>query len=174
MRLETRNSKLFSYFALLLFLSLAASAADINSPGFVSALPVAPITLKTGKQAQVALSFKVKSGYHINSNLPHSDLLIPTKLKLDVLPEIGIGKITYPHGKDISLSFAPQEKLNVYTGDFTIEANVRSMHSLAAGRYRVQGELSYQACSDNACYAPKKLPVSFEIVVLPARAGAGR
>jgi hypothetical protein len=39
----------------------------------------------------------------------------------------------------------------------------------ATGTYTVHGELKYQACDNNACYPPKKLPFTFNVKV-----GSGR
>jgi len=135
--------------------------------GYVSALPTPEVTVSAGKPAAVKLQFSVKSGYHINSSHPYSDLEIPTKLELEAPKEIGIERVTYPEGSDLTLSFSP-EKLSVYTGDFTVVANVSAVRNTAPGSYHVQGALHYQACSDRACFPPKQLPVSFEVKVVAA------
>ncbi|MFZ0480860.1 MAG: hypothetical protein WAL71_17095, partial [Terriglobales bacterium] len=67
-----------------------------------------------GQPATVPLSFNVADGYHINSNHPNSDFLIPTALKIEATTDIVVGKIVYPVGQDMSFAFAPDEKLNVY------------------------------------------------------------
>jgi hypothetical protein len=135
------------------------------SPGFVSALPASEITVSAGKPAIATLQFNVKSGYHINSNRPNSDLLIPTKLKLDPPTDIGIGQVTYPDGQELNLSFS-QEKFSVYTGEFSVLAKVSAVRTATPGTYRVYGVLDYQACNDRACFPPKHLPVSFDVKVL--------
>ena len=68
----------------------------------------------------VNLNFRVPPGYHINSNTPKSEFLIPTALKMDLPTDIILGKIEYPAGEDTSFPFSPDEKLSVYSGDFTI------------------------------------------------------
>jgi len=153
---------------------IAASADDLSSTpaptGFVSALPAPEVTVSAGKAATVKLQFSVKSGYHINANHPNSDLQIPTELKLDLPANISLGKVTYPAGSELTLSFSP-EKFNVYTGDFTVEASIRTPRNAAPGSYHVDGVLRYQACNDHACYPPKKVPVGFDIKVLAAKSG---
>jgi hypothetical protein len=155
---------------------MMAASADDQSPapatsGFVSALPAPEVTLAAGKTTTIKLQFSVKTGYHINANHPNSDLEIPTELKLELPANISLGKVTYPAGTDITLSFSP-EKFNVYTGDFTVEASVSAPRNTAAGSYHVDGALRYQACTDHACYPPKKVPVSFDIKVSAAGARA--
>jgi len=141
----------------------------LPSSGYVSVLPVSEITVSAGRPGTVQLKFSVKSGYHINSNHPNSDLQIPTKLRLDPPTDIGIGEVTYPEGQQLSLSFAPNQKFSVYTGEFSVVASVSAVRSAVPGNYRVHGVLNYQACSDRACYPPKQLPVSFDIKVLRSR-----
>ncbi len=170
--------KLTSFFLCLLLVSLPArqtladdlsSAPASYSSGYVSALPAPEIKVSAGRPGAVKLSFSVKSGYHINSNHPNSDLQIPTKLRLDPPTDIGIGEVTYPGGTELSLTFAPNQKFSVYTGEFSIVASVSAVRSATPGNYRVHGVLNYQACSDRACYPPKQLPVSFDVKVLRSR-----
>lgn len=154
--------------AVLTVLSLAGSLAHGQAPGTtrpsVIMAPVSPVQLHPGAPAKVELDFRVGSGFHINSNKPHSELLIPTVLKLDVPQPVAV-ELQYPAGEDQTFPFSPQEKLNVYSGDFAIDAVLKAPAKMAAGTYTVTGELRYQACDRNACYPPRSEPVKFQIVV---------
>jgi hypothetical protein len=134
----------------------------------VSMAPAPLVTVTQGKSATVPLSFRVSSGYHINSNRPKSEFLIPTILKVDATTDIVIGKTTYPEGRDMSFAFAPDENLNVYTGDFQVDVLVRPLRDVQVGKYVVRGILKYQACDNAACYPPKQLPVSFDVKIAKA------
>lgn len=138
----------------------------------VSMAPAPLVTAMQGKTATVPLSFRVSRGYHINSNRPKSEFLIPTTLKVDATTDIVIGKTIYPDGQDMSFPFAPDEKLNVYTGDFQVDVLVRPLHDVQAGKYVVRATLKYQACDNAACYPPKQLPVSFNVRIAKAPRGA--
>jgi hypothetical protein len=140
----------------------------------VSMAPAPLVTVRQGKSATVPLSFRVSSGYHINSNRPKSEFLIPTILKVDATTDILISKTTYPEGQDMSFAFAPDEKLNVYTGDFQVDVRVRPLRDVQVGRYVVRGTLKYQACDNAACYPPKQLPVSFDLKVAKAPPAPGK
>jgi len=154
----------------LVFLSAWASAQDDVGPqgAAVKMAPAPLVTAVQGKPATVPLSFRVARGYHINSNQPKSEFLIPTVLKVEATTDIVIGKTTYPDGQDMSFAFAPDEKLNVYTGDFKVDVLVRPLHSVQPGKYIVRGTLKYQACDNSACYPPKQLPVSFDVKIAKA------
>jgi hypothetical protein len=155
---------------LLALLALsAATLAFSQTQGQAPTLTMAPIPLTPAQRAQqtmVNLNFRVPSGYHINSNTPKSEFLIPTALKMDLPTDIILGKIQYPAGADMSFPFSPDEKLSVYSGDFTIAVAVHPLHSVVPGKYVMHGVLRYQACDNAACYPPKTLPVSFEVKVL--------
>ena len=131
----------------------------------VKVAPIAPVVVSAGQSAPVEISFRVLPGYHINSNKPNSELLIPTALSVSPPTDIYVAKLTYPAGSDRSFPFAPGEKLNVYTGDFSVTALVRPAHTTPLGRYRVHGFLKYQACDDRACYPPGQLPIAFDVKV---------
>lgn len=161
--------KLFLACALLFSSACASAQENLGPQGPVVKMAPAPlVTAVQGQAATVPLSFRVASGYHINSNKPKSDFLIPTALKVDAATDIVIGRTTYPDGQDMSFAFAPDEKLNVYTGDFKVEVLVRPLRSVQAGKYIVRGTLKYQACDNSACYPPKQLPISFDVKIAKA------
>jgi Disulphide bond corrector protein DsbC len=140
-----------------------------QTPGKAPTLAFAVVPLTTAQRASqtmVNLNFRVPAGYHINSNTPKSEFLIPTTLRINVPTDIILGKIEYPAGKDRSFPFSPDETLNVYSGDFTIALGVHPLHSVVPGKYVMHGVLRYQACDNAACYPPKNLPVSFEVKVV--------
>jgi hypothetical protein len=130
----------------------------------MAAVPL--VTAQRAAQTMVNLDFRVPPGYHINSNTPKSEFLIPTALKMDLPTDIVLGKIEYPAGEDKNFPFSPDEKLSVYSGDFTIAVAVHPLHSVVPGKYEMRGVLRYQACDNAACYPPKNLPVSFEVKVV--------
>lgn len=116
-----------------------------------------------GQSATVPLQFRIAQGFHINSHQPRQEYLKKTELRLDAPTDIVIGKISYPAGEDRSFPFAPEDKLSVYSGDFSIGVLVRPLKSVLPAKYAIHGQLNYQACDNAACYPPKQLPVSFEV-----------
>jgi len=132
----------------------------------VSIAPVPLVTAPRAAQTMVNLNFRVASGFHINSNAPKDEFLIPTALKMDLPTDIILGKIDYPAGKDLSFPFSPDSKLNVYSGDFTIAVAVHPLHAVTPGKYIMHGVLRYQACDNAQCFPPKTLPVSFDVKVV--------
>ncbi len=155
---------------LLAWLSCSPLASQDDIPGKKApsiTMSEAPLTVVTrGKGASVDLQFRIGSGFHVNSNTPTQEYLIPTALKLNAPTDIVVGRITYPPGQEMAFAFAPDEKLSVYSGAFTIGVIVRPLASVLPGKYEFRGTLKYQACDNAACYPPKQLPVAFEIKVM--------
>ena len=65
-----------------------------------------------------------------------------------------------PTGSDITLPADPTTKLNVYTGEFTIQTQIVS----TPGDHLVQAKLRYQACSQTECLPPKTIPVAIDVI----------
>lgn len=161
---------------LALLAALAAaqeSSAGLSAPDIpgrktpsVSMAPSPVIAVTRGRSNPVNLRFRVGSGFHVNSNQPKSEFLIPTALKLSAPTDIVIGRVTYPAGSEMSFAFAPDDKLSVYTGEFPVVVEVRPLAEVIPAKYMIRGELKYQACDNAACYPPKKLPVEFEVKVV--------
>jgi hypothetical protein len=142
----------------------ALPAAADPSQQYVSAEPAA-VSLRPGSSANLTLSFRVADGFHINSNKPNSDLLIPTQLTIEPAAGFRVLGMKYAAGHELRLSFDPSEPLNVYSGAFSVQTQLAAAAHQAAGSYTLQGVLRYQACSDSACYPPKSLPVSVQVTV---------
>ena len=161
--------KTFFAISLVLCSTWAFNQEEFGPKGPVVKMTPAPVlSAVQGQPVTVSLSFNVANGFHINSNHPKSEFLIPTALKIEPATDIVIGKTIYPDGQDMSFAFAPDEKLNVYTGDFKVDVIVHPLHIIQPGKYAVRGSLKYQACDNTACYPPKNLSVSFDVKIAHA------
>jgi hypothetical protein len=112
-------------------------------------------SVRAGARSVVELHFKVVDGYHVNSHTPKSDFLIPTSLKTQPADGVTQSAVEYSAGQEFSFSFSPTEKLDVYSGDFTVKVPVVAQ----AGEHTIEASLHYQACDHAACYPPKSLPL---------------
>ncbi len=164
------NAKVASLFLLM---ASAVWAQSGKAPS-VSMAPVGQVTAPRAKQTKVTLNFRVASGFHVNSNTPKDEFLIPTALKMDPPTDIVLGKTEYPAGQDVSFPFSPESKLNVYSGDFAISVAVHPLASVVPGKYAMRGVLRYQACDNAQCFPPKTLPISFEVKVVKGPPSAPR
>lgn len=113
-------------------------------------------SIAANQPATVKLHFRVDPGFHINSHTPKSDVLIPTKLTVAMLPgDPEVTNVDFPAGEPFSFAFEPKQKLDVYQGDVVLTAHLKAK----PGQHSLKAELYYQACDHAACYPPKKLPI---------------
>ena len=139
--------------------TLVAQMGSLDAPAakpkqYVS-FAAEPQMLKAGAKSVVELHFRVMDGFHVNSHTPKSELLIPTQIVLQPAAGVKADAVEYPTGTSYSFSFDPTEKLDVYSGAFTVKLPVVA----EAGAHTIAGTLRYQACDHAACYPPKSLPV---------------
>lgn len=118
-----------------------------------------------GKSFQGAVVLEIPNGYHINSNRPTNKFMIPTAVRVTGPRGVRIGRVTYPRAIVRSFEFAPNERLPVFEGRPAVRFNVTVPESFKQEKLRLRVEVSYQACSDTACYRPDSRDVTLSINV---------
>ncbi len=118
------------------------------------------LTLPAGKASPVSLHFRVAQGLHINSHAPSESFLIPTVFSIPAGSGVRLESARYPQGANIALPADPNTRLNVYTGDFVIQARLVA----SPGDHLVKGELRYQACDQTQCMPPKTTVVVMDVI----------
>ena len=129
----------------------------------VSAQVAAGLTGKRGATLEVPLKVTVRPGYHINSNKPAEDYLIPTVVNWEA-DQVTLQGVTYPKAESVRYEFA-EKPLLVYSGTVTIVSRLNVSSSATAGPATLNGKLRYQACTDKMCLAPRTLDVSLPIKI---------
>jgi hypothetical protein len=157
------------FYRLFLF-ALCVSFLGAQEPApqgrvFVNFVSASSVAVTPGHSTPIQFTFKVLDPYHINSSQPLAEELIPTQLHFSLPGEVALGKMQYPVGKMMSFPFDPSTKLSVYSGNFVVKGVVVAPAVASTGTYTIHGELRYQACDNNACYPPKKLPFTFDVKV---------
>ena len=123
-------------------------------------LSIAPPAKTNGKRSgemEVRLTAQLKSGYHVNSNTPSEDYLIPLRLTWDAKP-LEVAAIQYPKPVLERYEFA-DKPLSVFTGDFDIVTRFKVPANAPSGLGILVGKLRYQACSEKLCLPPRNLDV---------------
>jgi DsbC/DsbD-like thiol-disulfide interchange protein len=117
---------------------------------------------KRNAVVQVKIPVTVKEGYHVNSNKPSGDYLIPLKLTWTATGALEAGEITYPKPllEKFEFSDKPEVPLSVYMGKIDLMAKFKVAANAPAGPGVASGKLRYQACSNKACYPPKTVDIS--------------
>ena len=114
---------------------------------------------KRNAAVQAKIPVSVEPGYHVNSNTPGEDYLIPLKLTWTATGALEGGAVTYPKPSLEKYEFA-DKPLSVFTGSFLLVGNFKVAASAPAGPGAAVGKLRYQACSTKTCYPPKTIDVT--------------
>jgi thiol:disulfide interchange protein DsbD len=155
-------------FLALAFFTLNAAAQDTAFPAASSVIqPQAYVSLQPvprGRAFQIAVVAKISPGFHINAHVPSEDYLIPTKITADLPPGIFLVEATYPHGVMRAFHFS-KTPLRVYEGSFTVMMKVRASGAAPIGQLKIPLTLGYQACNQDACLPPTKIPVTANLEI---------
>jgi len=172
-----RSAGLFARIALfsLAALALHAAAQDGAYPPAASVLrPEAYVSLQPvprGRSFDIAVVAKISPGFHINAHVPSEDYLIPTKVMADLSPGVLLVETTYPRGVMRAFRFS-KTPLRVYEGSFTVRMRLRASGSAPVGPQKIGLTIAYQACNQDACLPPTKIPVTADVEIAEADAPA--
>ena len=150
---------------LLSYLSLMACLPALWAQGS-GALTLGQIdqaAAKRGGSFTEKIPLYLKSGYHVNSNAPNEDYLIPLKLTWSPGP-IQADQVVYPKAQAVHLAFS-QKPVSIFTGSFALESTFKVPATMPLGLTKVNGKLRYQACNDRECLPPKTIDIQIPVDV---------
>lgn len=105
-----------------------------------------------GKTYPAAVLVKIKKDWHINSDRPYQEWLIPAELTFDTVPGLTPHGIVYPVGFD---AFLADQKMLVYHEEIVIGFEVTVDDNLEPGEYNLRVGFTYQPCNDKECRPPE-------------------
>ena len=126
---------------------------------------VTPGKAAPGATIDITITAEIEPGFHINSNKPNEEYLIPTIIKFEPLENASYGKVDYPEPKLATFSFS-EESMAVYEGKVTFHTKLTLSDKFSPGKFLIKGVFSYQACNDQNCFAPaeESFEIPFEVV----------
>jgi DsbC/DsbD-like thiol-disulfide interchange protein len=126
-----------------------------------SVMPPTAVRLKAGEELSVPLKIVIRPGYHINSNTPAEDYLIPTRL---VWNDSGLKakSIHYPEPETVKYEFS-EKPLSVFSGSITVLSTLAVPDPVPSDLKELTGKLRYQACTEKACLPPVTVDVSVPV-----------
>jgi hypothetical protein len=119
-----------------------------------------------GKRDQVVTAdfvIQVKSGYHVNSNTPADEYLIPLKFTWNE-DVVKVQEIVYPKPKLEKFDFSTKP-VSVFDGDIKTQAKFKISPTAPPGLTHLNGKLRYQACNDRMCLPPRTLDVKIPLEI---------
>jgi len=111
-----------------------------------------------GQAAEQKLTLQLRPGFHVNSNKPNDEFLIPLKLTWTPAGPLETGAVEYPEPK-IEKSDFSDKPLSVFDGTFLLVTHVRAAASASPGAGVLNGKLRYQACNNRECLQPKTIDI---------------
>lgn len=156
----------FKLFVIILLIAFNESFAQMGMPKDLVKIETYQSFDKVypGSEFKLALEVNVEEGWHINSNKPYDEYLIPTSLTIVENPNFKIKKVAYPEPHDFKLSFS-ESPLSVWEGTVYKGALIEVDSNLTPGIYPLVVELEYQACNDISCQAPTAVTDTINIEV---------
>lgn len=118
---------------------------------------------------KIALETNVEDTWHINSDKPYDEFLIPTEVTIVENQNFQLIKVAYPEPHDFKLAFS-EEPLSVWEGTIYFGALIKAKKELSPGYYQLIVELNYQACNDISCLAPTFTSDTIEVEIADKQA----
>lgn len=118
----------------------------------------------TGESVQLALQITINDTWHINSNAPLDDFLIPTQVSFQSPEGVTTGRIYFPEPHLYNFDFSESE-VAVYEGTVNLVTSVSVDESFTADNISVNGTLTYQACNNTSCLPPQDLEFNAPIPI---------
>lgn len=142
----------------LLFAWVALAQAPA---GVAHIAPPAAVQAKAHASATAIFTVSIDAGFHIQSNHPKLDYLIPTSLSLTPAGGISLAMVAWPAAQDHKFSFAA-DQLAVFEGKLQVPVSLKTG---APGSYTLHGSFRYQACNDQLCRPPVTEPFTLSVQV---------
>src|SRR5262249_4963760 len=127
MKMKSRNF-LITNLLLPLLLSLGPLAAQNN---LLSVAPPQKLVAKKDSVSTAKLNVQLRNGYHVNSNTPSDDYLIPLRMTWDASP-LEVQETSYPSPRMEKYEFS-EKPISVFTGDFELVTKFRVPSSARTG-----------------------------------------
>jgi suppressor for copper-sensitivity B len=117
-----------------------------------------------GTAARLAAVVEIERGWHVNSNTPTYDWLIPTELTFELPAGFAAPRLEYPAHEMQKFAFT-EEPIAVYDGRVTVKVELDVPADAAEGPLEIPARLRYQACDHESCLPPTDARVTAAITV---------
>jgi len=148
----------------VLVAGLALAPAVLGQIG--QPLAVAPPAKASGARngtLTATVAVQMRGGYHVNSNTPDDEYLIPLVLTWES-SLLQTRETVYPKPEMQSFSFS-NKPVSVYAGAFEIVTRFAVPAKAALGQAVVTGKLRYQACNNTMCLPPRTVDVKLPVEI---------
>lgn len=159
------------FFILGSFLVLRAGLSE-NKPQekssdntIVTVKPIPPVkSVSPGDTFELALELIIAPSYHINSQKPEDELLVPTSVEFKKDSVFEVKEIIFPEAKKKKFKFS-DKLLSVYEGQTKVKIKIELAEDFCGSNLDIEGKIRYQACDDQACLRPTFVPFKVKIPI---------
>ena len=146
--------------------NLSSSAPQETGEEPIVTVKVLPLErpVRPGQIFELSLELHILPGFHINSEKPGDELLVPTSIELENKEAFEIKEIIFPEPQVKKFKFATKP-LSVYEGQVEVKLKIELKPTVKESTVELAGKVRYQACNDEACLRPARLPFKTTIKV---------
>lgn len=126
------------------------------------------LQIEQGKQFAIDIVADINASWHINSNKPNDEFLIPSVVSVKG-KRIKLVKVEYPKPRELNFSFS-DSPVSVFEGETKIGLILEILADAPVGKQSVEVVLDYQACNDVSCLPPQSAKTKFEVIVIESSA----
>ena len=134
-----------------------------QAPGVLTVVEPGRLKVPRSLSVEQRLKLQLRPGYHVNSDKPNDDFLIPLRLSWDS-GAVETVAVEFPKPV-IEKSDFSEKPLSVFTGNFEIVTKFQRAPGAVPGPGLLTGKLRYQACNDKMCLPPKSIEVKVPLLV---------
>src|SRR6185295_5190268 len=147
-----------------------SAQARSTRPGVaeVAVMPAA-VEVKPGGSARAAITVRLPEGFHMNSDKPRDENLIPITVSMEAVPAVSGATAAFPEPIDLKQE-GSAVPLRVFEREFAIGLQVSVAADAAAGAHTLPLRVRYQACDEKQCYLPITAPLELKLSVSPKAA----
>ena len=140
------------FYAGMLFIAVLA-AGQVGEQVLSVRVLALPTPFAPGKTVEVTLELRVAPGFHINSDQPADEKIVPTTVGFKPSPGLKFGAAVFPVAEMKVFSFT-DAPLAVFEGTVKVIVPVTLARDFKGHQVVIEGAVGYQACDDNSCLAP--------------------
>ncbi len=151
--------------ALAMVLPAYAATGQLVGDRAESTAIVATSPVARGETLRAAVELRVAEGFHVNANPASEDFLIATEVSLTEADGFAITEVFYPPAHELTFGFW-DGPLRVWEGSIVAGVVLEIDETVGLGFHDLEFVVLYQACNDEACFAPAETTYELGIDVV--------
>ena len=121
-----------------------------------------------GDTVHAALRVRIPGKFHVQSNAPLDEFLVPTVLQVTPPGGCTVSLVVYPEPMMLDAPDISEAPVAVFEHEFVIGVAFEIGDNVKPGTYPIEIALHYQACDDKMCRAPTSREFRSTIEIVPA------